>query len=84
MLSASGLTRSIGTRILFRGVTLQLGPGRRVALIGGNGTGKTTMLEILVEIIHLRSFLLKNRGKHWILSSHKFWQKMHLNLIRIC
>ena len=50
MLSASGLTRSIGTRILFRGVTLQLGPGRRVALIGGNGTGKTTMLEILVGL----------------------------------
>ena len=50
MLSASGLARSIGTRILFRGVTLQLGPGQRVALIGGNGTGKTTMLEILVGI----------------------------------
>ena len=50
MLTASGLARSIGSRTLFRDVALQLGPGRRVALIGGNGTGKTTLIEILVGI----------------------------------
>ncbi len=48
VLTASGLSRSFGPRTLFRNVSLQLGPGRRVALIGGNGTGKTTLLEILV------------------------------------
>ncbi|MBC8195621.1 MAG: ABC-F family ATP-binding cassette domain-containing protein [Acidimicrobiia bacterium] len=50
MLTASGLSRSFGSRTLFREVSLQLGAGRRVALIGGNGTGKTTLLEILVGI----------------------------------
>ena len=50
MLTASGLARSFGSRTLFRDVALQLGPGRRVALIGGNGTGKTTLIEILVGI----------------------------------
>ena len=50
MLTASGLSRSFGPRTLFRDVSLQLGAGRRVALIGGNGTGKTTLLEILVGL----------------------------------
>jgi len=48
VLTASGLSRSFGPRTLFTDVALQLGPGRRVALVGGNGTGKTTLLEVLV------------------------------------
>ncbi len=50
MLTASGLAKSYGIRKLFADVSLQLGEGRRVALVGGNGTGKTTLLEILVGI----------------------------------
>ena len=47
MLAASGLAKAYGTRRLFAEVNLSLAPGRRVALVGGNGTGKTTLLEIL-------------------------------------
>ncbi len=43
----SGLAKAHGTRQLFDDVTLQLSPGRRIALIGGNGVGKTTLLEII-------------------------------------
>ena len=50
MLTASGLTKSFGPRTLFKNVSLQLGPSRRIALIGSNGTGKTTLLEILTGI----------------------------------
>ena len=49
-LAASGLAKSYGSRQLFEGVTLHLPPGRRVALVGGNGTGKTTLLEILAGL----------------------------------
>ena len=48
MLTASGLSKSFGGRTLFRDVTLELRPGRRVALVGGNGTGKTTLISILL------------------------------------
>jgi ATP-binding cassette subfamily F protein 3 len=48
MLTASGLEKSYGARLLFRDVTIELSAGRRIALVGGNGTGKTTLIEILM------------------------------------
>ena len=50
MLTASGLSRAFGPRTLFSDASLQLGPGRRVALVGGNGTGKTTLIETIVGL----------------------------------
>ncbi|MGF1598324.1 MAG: ABC-F family ATP-binding cassette domain-containing protein [Acidimicrobiales bacterium] len=50
MLTVSGLTKSHGARTLFRDVTMRLSPGRRIALIGGNGVGKTTICEIIVGL----------------------------------
>jgi len=48
VLTASGLTQAFGARTLFSDVALELAPGQRVALIGRNGEGKTTLLDILV------------------------------------
>ena len=50
-LTASGLAKAYDARQLFEGVTLHLPAGRRVALVGGNGTGKTTLLEIMAGLI---------------------------------
>ena len=50
MLTASGLSRAHGDRVLFKDLTLKLLPGHRTALVGGNGVGKTTLLEIVVGI----------------------------------
>ncbi len=48
VLTASGLSKSFGPRTLFSDVTIKLAPGRRIALVGGNGVGKTTLVSILM------------------------------------
>ena len=48
MLTATGLTKKYEPRTLFRDVSIQLSNGRRIALVGGNGVGKTTLIEILI------------------------------------
>ena len=50
MLTVSGLSKAHGARTLFSDVTLQLSDGRRIALIGGNGVGKTTLLESIMGV----------------------------------
>jgi ATP-binding cassette subfamily F protein 3 len=50
VLTVSGLEKAHGSRTLFSDVTLQLSDGRRVALIGGNGVGKTTLIETILGI----------------------------------
>jgi ATP-binding cassette subfamily F protein 3 len=50
VLTVSGLSKSHGARTLFTDVTFRLSPGRRIALVGANGVGKTTILEIVMGL----------------------------------
>ena len=47
LLSAAALAKSFGARVLFENLSLSLSEGDRTGLIGPNGCGKTTLLEIL-------------------------------------
>lgn len=47
----SGLTRRFGRRWALRGVDLEVPHGSVVALLGANGTGKTTLLRILSTLL---------------------------------
>ena len=47
VLQAEGLEKGFGDRILFRNVKMHIRAGERIALIGDNGTGKTTLLRCL-------------------------------------
>jgi len=38
-----------GGRPVLRGLGMKVTPGARIGLIGGNGTGKSTLLRILAE-----------------------------------
>src|SRR5580704_11845237 len=47
LLSCSSVRKSFGTRVLFEDLSLTLSDGDRIGLIGPNGSGKTSLLEIL-------------------------------------
>ncbi len=47
VLKVEGLTKSFGERTLFRDADLTVQKGDRVALVGPNGSGKTTFLKII-------------------------------------
>jgi ATP-binding cassette, subfamily F, member 3 len=50
VLSLSGVGVTLGNRRLFSDVSLRFPPGRRVALVGGNGIGKTTLMHVVVGL----------------------------------
>jgi ATP-binding cassette, subfamily F, member 3 len=51
MLSVTGLSKSYNNRELFSGVSFTVGLSDRIALVGRNGTGKTTLFEIIAGFI---------------------------------
>ena len=48
VLSVKGLTKRFGDRTLFSDIELKVTGGERIALLGDNGTGKTTFLRVLL------------------------------------
>ncbi|MDI6780027.1 MAG: ABC-F family ATP-binding cassette domain-containing protein [Bacteroidota bacterium] len=50
MLLLQNISIQFGGKYLFKNLTVQIGPHDRIGLVGTNGTGKTTLLKILVEL----------------------------------
>ncbi len=48
VLSIKSLEKSFGERTLFSGVDLEVEGGERIALLGDNGTGKSTLIKIIM------------------------------------
>ena len=48
VLSLRGVSKSYGEKHLFDGITLKVEGGERIALIGDNGTGKSTLIKMIV------------------------------------
>ncbi len=47
MLFASNISKAYSNRTLFSGLTINIAAGDRIALVGPNGSGKTTFMDIL-------------------------------------
>ena len=50
MISAVNLSLAYGSKELFNELSFMISPNDRIGLVGSNGTGKTTLLKILVGI----------------------------------
>ncbi|MCM1268393.1 MAG: ABC-F family ATP-binding cassette domain-containing protein [Bacteroidales bacterium] len=51
VLQAEGLSKSFGSLLLFTNLSFSLKRGEHVAIIGDNGTGKTTILKLINELL---------------------------------
>lgn len=63
VLSVKGLSKSFGENHLFSDIDFEIKRGEKVAIIGGNGTGKTTILKIINQIIPADSGEIKLGSK---------------------
>ena len=52
VLTVRDLKKAFDQNLLFEHIGFEIKRGERVAIIGGNGTGKTTILKILNNIVH--------------------------------
>lgn len=74
MISISGLTKQYGDRTLFADASLQLNAGERYGLVGANGSGKTTFLNILsgLEEASAGTVSMPNRLRLGVLRQDQF------------
>jgi ATP-binding cassette subfamily F protein uup len=55
LLACEGISKSMGGRLLFQDLSLALGPGMKLGVLGANGSGKSTFLRILAGDIEADS-----------------------------
>ena len=58
-----GLTRAYGERTALSGVSVRLGHGQTLAVLGSNGAGKTTLLRILATLLRPHSGVVRILGR---------------------
>src|ERR1700688_121590 len=61
-IDVSELSYSIGGHVLFHDVSFCVGEGSKVALVGANGTGKTTLLRLIAGDIRAETGTISSSG----------------------
>lgn len=63
VLTVENLSKSFGSQLLFQNVNFEIKQGEHVAVIGDNGTGKTTLLKILNQLVPADSGIFRLGAK---------------------
>ncbi|WP_411573883.1 ABC transporter ATP-binding protein [Streptomyces fradiae] len=63
MIDVEGLSKSFGERTLWRNISLTVGPGDMLALIGPSGSGKSTLLNCLGLLDKPNAGAIRHEGK---------------------
>lgn len=79
VLSVENLSKSFSSQTLFQNICFEIKRGEHVAIIGDNGTGKTTLLKILNEVIAADSGVFKLGSKVKIGYYDQEHQVLHMN-----
>lgn len=92
VMKVEGLAKQFDGNYLFSGIDFEIKRGERVALIGNNGTGKTTMLKIINGLIapdggEVRLGTNVHIGyydqEHHVLHMERHWWRRSRMIIRI-
>lgn len=75
MLKVENVSVAYGDVPALADVSLEVGEGEVVSLIGANGAGKTTLLETLVGLHHPRDGTIELNGENLILPPHKIVER---------
>lgn len=84
MLSLINLSKSFGGRLLFDGLTLQMGSRERLAIVGRNGSGKSTLFKIIIgqeeadegEVRLPKSYRLGYLAQHFLFEKENILQEV--------
>ena len=52
VIDVSGVSKTIGSKIIINNVSLKINKGQVYALLGPNGAGKTTLIRIILGLLH--------------------------------
>ncbi|MCA9402248.1 MAG: ATP-binding cassette domain-containing protein [Candidatus Omnitrophica bacterium] len=65
LISIQEISLALGGPLLFDGISLQIEPGERVALLGRNGAGKTTLMKVMTRQLEVdEGRLIYQKGIH--------------------
>lgn len=62
-----GVEHAYGPRVVVTGISLQVRPGRTVALVGPSGCGKTTLLRLCAGLLPVQAGALCNQFTHTVM-----------------
>ena len=69
--------KSFGHKVLYTDLQFEIQEGEKVGLIGRNGTGKSTLFNIINGDDKAEEFLKKSGNEHYVLLAHAIQSRIH-------